>query len=397
MSGPVGPQGLPNGGNGHVGVRSPRLWLGATLLGLLGVGVAVGAEGGVAVEESIRIAFQSVDSPAPSAGYVADVGFAFGERDGHLSYGWNVDNTANGRDRGLMSDPRLSRLIHFQNEACPEGVWEIAVPNGTYTVTLCAGDPCNFDSLYRTQVEGVLAIDGAPSMATPWFVKTVVVAVTDGRLTVANAPGARNNKLCALEIAPGERPVVGWVVSEKLRAEAVSLNIQRWMTVANPSEARRAMEEGSALLATPELRSGLAQQFERLAQLPLPEGPVDPYTTPPPTTVEAIRRLAARAEKMREYTRVRVLAERLHEAAQTTPAQRLALAPIIARLRGLEKADEPRIAASQLQEERDRLLGQLRYVTEQLARARDQQAEREDIASLETIARSLRQRLNANP
>ena len=36
----------------------------------------------------------------------------------------------------------------------PEAVWEIAVPNGIYTVRIVAGDAGDFDSVYRIAAEG---------------------------------------------------------------------------------------------------------------------------------------------------------------------------------------------------------------------------------------------------
>ena len=42
-------------------------------------------------------------------------------------------------------------------------MWELAVPNGTYRVRVVAGDPTHIDSVYRTNVEGVLAINATPT------------------------------------------------------------------------------------------------------------------------------------------------------------------------------------------------------------------------------------------
>src|SRR5262249_29944983 len=44
-------------------------------------------------------------------------------------------------------------------------------------------------------VEGALAIQGTPSSSNLWLENTVTVVVTDGRLTISNAAGAKNNKL----------------------------------------------------------------------------------------------------------------------------------------------------------------------------------------------------------
>jgi hypothetical protein len=46
-------------------------------------------------------------------------------------------------------------------------------------------------------------VSGTPTSANRWVEGTATVTVTDGRLTVANAAGARNNKVCFLDV---ERP-----------------------------------------------------------------------------------------------------------------------------------------------------------------------------------------------
>jgi hypothetical protein len=47
----------------------------------------------------------------------------------------------------------------------------------------------------------VLAANATPTSSSRWVDGTVLVTVTDGRLTVSNASGAVNNKLAFLEIA----------------------------------------------------------------------------------------------------------------------------------------------------------------------------------------------------
>jgi len=80
--------------------------------------------------------------------------------------------------------------------------WEISVPNGTYNVLIVAGDAAAFDSIYRINVEGVLIVNGTPSSGNRWISGSGTVTVTDGRLTVNNASGSDNNKICFIEITP---------------------------------------------------------------------------------------------------------------------------------------------------------------------------------------------------
>jgi hypothetical protein len=78
--------------------------------------------------------------------------------------------------------------------------WEIAVPNGTYNVFVVAGDANAYNSVYRINVEGVLTVSGTPTSANRWISGTKTVTVNDGRLTVSNGSGAKNNKICFIDI-----------------------------------------------------------------------------------------------------------------------------------------------------------------------------------------------------
>jgi hypothetical protein len=150
---------------------------------------------------SARINFQPAASPLPS-GYLPDSGAIFANRGNGFSYGWNADNSSTTRDRNAANSPdqRYDTLNHLQKPSNPNAVWEIAVPNGTYSVRVVAGDASFFDSIFRINVESVLAVNGTPTSATRWLEATVTVTVTDGRLTISNAAGASNNKLCFVDI-----------------------------------------------------------------------------------------------------------------------------------------------------------------------------------------------------
>jgi parallel beta-helix repeat protein len=147
-----------------------------------------------------RINFSRAGSPVP-VGYLADTGSVFGNRGNGLSYGWNLDNRANARDRNSTRSPdeRYDSFNHMQKNN-GNFQWEIAVPNGTYQVQVVAGDANNFDSIFKINVEGVLAVNGTPTSSNRWIAGTVTVNVTDGRLTISNAAGARNNKINFVDI-----------------------------------------------------------------------------------------------------------------------------------------------------------------------------------------------------
>src|SRR5207249_276764 len=103
---------------------------------------------------SVKINFQDSTS-AGFSGYLADRGAAFGARGNGFSYGWNANNSANAINRNLPNsrDERYDTLNQMQSSSNPNAFWEIAVPNGTYTVRLVAGDPGFFDSVYKINVE----------------------------------------------------------------------------------------------------------------------------------------------------------------------------------------------------------------------------------------------------
>ena len=123
-------------------------------------------------------------------------------RDGGLQFGWSGDNTPNARRRGDASAPdgRYDTLVHMQKPSLPDARWELAVPNGTYRVHLVSGDPQNIDSVYRIDAEAALVLQGTPSSAVRWFDGSTTVAVSDGRLTLSNAPGSANNKVCFIDV-----------------------------------------------------------------------------------------------------------------------------------------------------------------------------------------------------
>ncbi|MEV4641193.1 hypothetical protein AB0J80_28015 [Actinoplanes sp. NPDC049548] len=149
---------------------------------------------------SASVNFAPAGAPVPT-GYRADTGAAYGPRAGGFTYGWNIDNSVNTRDRNAGSSPdqRYDTLNHLQK---PGGAsrWELAVPNGRYLVHLVAGDPSATDSTYSLTAEGQPLASGTPTSGRHWVEGTAVVAVTDGRLTIANGSAAVNNKICYLDV-----------------------------------------------------------------------------------------------------------------------------------------------------------------------------------------------------
>jgi hypothetical protein len=147
---------------------------------------------------SVKINFQPASPPVPP-GYLPDTGAVFANRGNGYSYGWNGNNSGSMKDRNssLSPDQRYDTLAIIQKAG---RIWEIAVPNGSYDVFVVAGDAANFNSAYRLAVEGTLTVSGTPTSSTRWISGAQTVTVTDGRLTLSNAPGDNNNSVCFIEI-----------------------------------------------------------------------------------------------------------------------------------------------------------------------------------------------------
>jgi hypothetical protein len=157
----------------------------------------------------VNINFQPVSATTPT-GYLADTGLPF---DALRGYGW-VDPTtgqpanlqANTRLRSGSGDARQLSLVQMQantNGQVP-GAWEYAVNNGTYRVTVSAGDNGYYDSNNQINIEGLPALaDFTPSATDKYRLSTAVVQVSDGKLTV-NANGGVNTKINYITFMPAD-------------------------------------------------------------------------------------------------------------------------------------------------------------------------------------------------
>lgn len=196
----------------------------------------------------IRINFQTLTAPVP-AGYLRDSGESYGPRTAAdqgsgLSYGWVApgtstprDLTTMGRDRDKnLADQRLDTLVHMQMSSAP-GSWEIALPSGSYDVTVAAGDSDASGSADRhsINVEGSTAINQfSPSGGNGTFTRhatvTKTVTVSDGKLTI-DATGGTNTKINYVDIATAStRPSVTGVTpangaTNVLRNRGIAANV----------------------------------------------------------------------------------------------------------------------------------------------------------------------------
>ena len=99
-------------------------------------------------------------------------------------------------------DRRYDTLVHMATDLAITDVafWEIAVPNGTYKVNLVLGDSRYVDQVNNVMLEGVVLNDPDGEDHFDMYYD-VTVEVTDGRLTLKQAPGGHNVKLCFIEIS----------------------------------------------------------------------------------------------------------------------------------------------------------------------------------------------------
>jgi hypothetical protein len=143
-----------------------------------GAGGQMSSGGGSTVALPIRINFQALSAAVPS-GYVPDTGLAFAAQDA-LSFGWSIDHTDVVRDREVNSNQLLDTLCQFHEDA----TWELALPNGQYSVFVSVGD-ASLASVYTLIVEGVPYWEARLIRANQFLSNTSTITVADGRLTLS--------------------------------------------------------------------------------------------------------------------------------------------------------------------------------------------------------------------
>ncbi|OOB92252.1 hypothetical protein B0T42_01120 [Rathayibacter sp. VKM Ac-2630] len=169
---------------------------------------------------SVKVRFATATSTPPT-GYLADWGQPYGARTSAgqgsgRSYGWVRDGTStafdltkNGRLRTgtPTTDTRLTGLMHMDwrggtSGTTGAGSWEMAVPNGLYSVTISVGDAGNyFDSVNQVSIENQNAVARiVPSDEDRFRTAARTVQVSDGRLTLSPR-GGTNTKINFVEVA----------------------------------------------------------------------------------------------------------------------------------------------------------------------------------------------------
>ena len=148
-------------------------------------------------QESVShaINFQPATSVIPD-GYDADTGLNFADATG---YGWVVNHLYGARDRNnpLSPDQAYDTNIHVY----PDAKWEVVLPNGSYNVTVCVGDPTYPDSINSVQAENIAIINNEVLSSTNlWIERNTVIQVADGRLTLTFTGSSAYAKLCWIKV-----------------------------------------------------------------------------------------------------------------------------------------------------------------------------------------------------
>lgn len=148
------------------------------------------------------IDFAPAGAVIPS-GSTADTGAVFGDRGNGLVYGWNGPRPAQVAAPHIRSklagpDERYDTfaVMHARGRGSR---WQIEVPNGTYLVSITAGDPRSTSGRYRVMADGVLVVDGKASRAQRWVSGSQQLSTSNGLLTLT-VPAGTTAKLDFVDI-----------------------------------------------------------------------------------------------------------------------------------------------------------------------------------------------------
>ena len=120
-------------------------------------------------------------------GFVNDSGQKFDEKRG---FGWKRDISASNRRRNQIDGEHRDTFLFTRSH----DVWELALSDGRYEITVCVGDSGHEQTGQNVTVEGDKTLRGIDTVTGEWLEKTVVVDISDGRLTVEiGLPGSSTN------------------------------------------------------------------------------------------------------------------------------------------------------------------------------------------------------------
>jgi len=144
---------------------------------------------------NVAVSFQPDNAPIES-GFLVDSGQAYNATTG---YGWVSPPLSLGtRDRNSSLSPNQAydTFIHVVSS----GIWEMDVPNGTYLVTICVGDPAYPGGTHVVSAENLIIINDQISSSALWIEKNSLISVTDGKLTLTFSGTSKEAKLCWVKV-----------------------------------------------------------------------------------------------------------------------------------------------------------------------------------------------------
>ncbi len=158
-------------------------------------------------------------------GYLPDYGYVYGDRGNGYSYGWNEDNSSNAFWRLTISTKDETSLVPVDTDYRRNSIittadgaryWEIGLDNGMYYVHLMCGEPGDPRNLYdpsanvlrnnTMNIEGTIVTDPDGALNSDYDEYYAVVNVTDGNLTISQAPGGDDSAVCFVDIHPARSP-----------------------------------------------------------------------------------------------------------------------------------------------------------------------------------------------
>lgn len=119
---------------------------------------------------------------APPSGALIDSGEGYSQQ---LKYGWTTPAASVG---GWQTNMPWSPDVSYDTMVftLAQGVWEIALDNGTYDVTICVGDARTSTATVSVDVEGEMVFDRVRFEPTlRWKEKLIQAQISDGKLTVS--------------------------------------------------------------------------------------------------------------------------------------------------------------------------------------------------------------------
>jgi predicted phosphodiesterase len=139
--------------------------------------------------------FQPSTFTTPS-GFVADRGALYSTATG---FGW--DKSVSSEVRGTNLAPELTSYVYITNTS--SALWQLAVPNGVYLVSLVVGSPA-YTGLHRVTIEDLIAVNNVATSDRQFHTVTdFPVTVADGFLSVrigGISGNTKKTKLCWLRV-----------------------------------------------------------------------------------------------------------------------------------------------------------------------------------------------------